>query len=460
MCRHTFRLLLVVSTLSRLSVADDSNKPTTDTWPSFRGTGARGLAIDQSLPDQWDGESDKNIRWMAAIPGLANSAPVVWKDRTFVTTAVGTTGDSRLRIGNYGAGDAANDDSEHSWRLYCLDTTTGETRWYRKSYSAVPPVRRHTKSSHANSTPATDGKHVVALYNTGGMYCYDMDGRLMWSQQIGLLDSGAFDVPELQWGFGSSPIIFGERVFVQCDIQQGSFVAAYDIATGVEVWKSERNELPSWGTPTIHQTEQGPLLIANGTRFVRGYDADTGSERWKLSGNSYITVPTPFVADGLIFVTSGYRPIQPIHAIRLDASGNLSSQSETSSGESVAWSLPRGGTYIPTPIVVDKYLYTLSGYGILTCYEASTGTLKYRRRVGNDSSASYTASPVSADGMIYLTAESGDVAVVAAGPEFELVAENSIGAYCLATPAIASGQILFRTTEGVVSVGRSRTSGR
>jgi len=435
-------------------LADDRDDVASDTWPSFRGPSARGVASGQQLPDEWDGASGNNIRWRTRIPGLANSAPVVWKDRTFVTTAVSSTGDSRLRIGNYGAGDAANDDAEHSWRLYCLDTATGCICWHRVSFEGIPSVRRHTKSSHANSTPATDGKHVVALYNTGGLYCYSMDGDLLWSKQLGLLDSGAFDVPELQWGFGSSPIIHGDRVFVQCDIQKGSFIAAYDIANGEELWKSERDELPSWGTPTIHEGPEGPLLIANGSRFVRGYDAVTGQERWRLSGNSFITVPTPFVHDGLIFVTSGYRPIQPIHAIRVDAQGDLSPQAGGESNEYLAWTRPRNGTYIPTPIVVDQYLYMLSGYGVLSCYEAKTGTPVYRERVGNGSTSSFTVSPVAADGKLYLTAESSTVFVVAAGPEFELLAENEIGEHCLATPAIAGGSLFLRTESSVIAVGR------
>lgn len=426
-----------------------------DSWPSFRGTGARGIATGQNLPDAWNVESGEGIRWKTRVPGLSNSAPIVWHDKVFVTTAVSKEGDSKLRIGLYGAGEAAEDDGEHEWKLYCLNAVNGCVEWCRVSFEGVPPVRRHTKSSHANSTPATDGKHVVALYNTGGLYCYSVDGDLLWSKQLGLLDSGAFDVPELQWGFGSSPVIHGDRVFVQCDIQKGSFIAAYDIANGEEVWKSDRDELPSWGTPTIAETPDGPLLIANGAGFVRGYNAVNGEVRWKLSGNSFITVPTPFVSEGTIFVTSGYRPVQPIHAIRIDARGDISPQPDGEASEHVAWSRSRNGTYIPTPIVVDGHLYTLSGYGVLSCYKAKTGTSVYRQRVGNGSTTSFTASPVAADGKLYLITESGTVLVVKAGPEFELLSENEIGEYCMATPAIAGGAMFLRTQSSVLAIGRA-----
>ena len=444
----TIRILILLLTVGAHAVHAES-----DTWPSFRGLGARGIATDQNLPDDWDRETGRNVAWQTPIPGLANSAPIIWKGRTFQTTAVSSTGTSSVKIGNYGAGEAANDDDEHSWRLYCLDTATGRVLWHQESHKGLPNVRRHTKSSHCNSTPATDGKHVVTLYNTGGLYCYTVDGELLWSTQLGLLDSGAFDVPELQWGFGSSPVIDNNQIIVQCDIQKGSFIAAYDIATGDEIWKSERDELPSWGTPTVHSTESGSLLIANGYRFVRGYDAGTGEELWRLPGNSFITVPTPFVAHDLIFVTSGYRPVQPIYAVRLNARGDLAES------ESIAWSRSRNGTYIPTPIVVDDYLYTLSGYGVLSCYEAVTGKPVYRQRVGNGFSSSFTASPVAADGRLYLTSESGHVSVVRAGVDFELLSEALIEEHCLATPAIGSGLLLFRTESSVLAIGRSPDKG-
>jgi outer membrane protein assembly factor BamB len=424
---------------------------TTVTWPSFRGTGARGVATGQYLPDRWEIDTGDGVRWTTPIPGLANSAPVIWNDRVFVTTAVSDAENPGLRIGQYGAGDAAEDDSQQSWRVLCLNSADGRVLWERTASEGLPPVRRHTKSSHANSTPATDGRHVVALFNSGGLYCFDVCGNLCWSRELGLLDSGAFDVPELQWGFGSSSVIFRNLVIVQCDIQKGSFIAAFALDTGEEVWRADRDELPSWGTPTVYEGASGPQVIANGSRFVRGYDALTGQERWRLGGNSFITVPTPFVANGLIFVTSGYRPVQPIYAINPEATGDITLRDGAVANEHIAWSNPRGGTYIPTPIVVGQQLYMLSGNGVLDCYDATTGELHYRRRVGLGES--YSASPVAADGKLYLTAESGLVSVIKTGDSFELLAENELGDYCLATPAIANRQILFRTASSIVAIG-------
>ncbi len=447
-------LLSIIASLCGPLVAGDM----TVTWPSFRGAGACGVATGQNLPDRWDIETGDGVRWKTPIPGLANSAPVIWNDRIFVTTAVSDAENPGLRIGRYGAGDAAEDDSRQSWRVLCLNAGDGRVLWERTASEGVPPVRRHTKSSHANSTPATDGRHVVALFNSGGLYCFDIDGKLCWSRQLGVLDSGAFDVPELQWGFGSSPVIFRNQVIVQCDIQEGSFIAAFALDSGKEVWRTQRDELPSWGTPTVYEGASGPQVIANGSRFVRGYEALSGRERWRLGGNSFITVPTPIIAEGLILVTSGYRPVQPIYAIHPEATGDITLIDGAATNQHIAWSKSRDGTYIPTPIVVGRLLYTLSGNGVLSCYDVRTGERHYRRRVGRGES--YSASPVASDGKLFLAAESGLVSVVRTAARFELLAENELGEYCLATPAIANRLLLFRTASSIVAIGNTAPVGR
>ena len=218
-----------------------------------------------------------------------------------------------------------------------------------------------------------------------------------------------------------------------------------------------RDELPSWGTPTICETASGPLLIVNATNFVRGYEARTGKLRWKLARNAFITVPTPIVGHDLIFVSSGYRPIQPIYAIRLNAVGDISLDDKKDSNKHIAWSKSRGGPYLPTPILYGNYLYTLGNDGIFTCYEAKTGQQIYRKRCGQGSAASFTASPVAADGKIYVTAESGVVTAIKAGPEFEILSRHPVGEYCLSTPAIAGGQLLLRTQSHVIAIGAKKT---
>ena len=223
----------------------------------------------------------------------------------------------------------------------------------------MPKVKRHLKSTHANATPATDGKHVVVSFGAEGLYCYDLDGNLLWKKDLGKLDSGWFYDPDYQWGFGSSPVIHAGKAFVQCDAGKNSFIAAYQLDSGSEVWKTPRDEPPSWSSPTVVQGHGRAELVASGTKFARGYDPETGKELWKIGRLSEISVPTPFVAHGLIFIVSGYRPMQPIFAVKPGAAGDISPKDGKTANDSLAWSTKTGGSYMPTPLVYGDYLYVL-----------------------------------------------------------------------------------------------------
>jgi outer membrane protein assembly factor BamB len=231
-------------------------------------------------------------------------------------------------------------------------------------------------------------------------------------------------------------------VIVQVDTGKDSFVAAFDLRDGKQVWRTPREEIPSWGTPTVVEGAGKPELVTNATKFVRGYDPETGKELWRLSRNAEITVPTPIAGEGLVFVTSGYRPVQPIYAIKPGASGDISLKEGKTENDKIAWSTSRNGPYMPTPVLYGKHLYICSNNGVVTCYEAKTGKQVYKERLGG--SATYTASPVAADGRLYFTSEENGVVVVNAGPKFEKVAVNPVGEVCMATPAISDGMIFVR----------------
>ncbi len=220
-------------------------------WPSFRGRQAKGVAEGYATPTEWSVEDGTNIRWKTPIAGLAHSSPSIWGDRLFVTTAVRTEGDPSLRVGLYGDIASVNEDVVQRWRVYGLDKNTGEILWERTAHEGIPKVKRHPKSTHANPTPATDGEHVVAFFGSEGLYCYDMDGELLWKKDLGVLNSGFFQAPQAQWGFASSPIIHDGRVLVQSDVLEDSFLAAFDIRDGREIWRTERDDVPTWGTPTV-----------------------------------------------------------------------------------------------------------------------------------------------------------------------------------------------------------------
>lgn len=412
-------------------------------WPSFRGPQASGVG-EGPAPTSWDAEKSVNIAWKTPVPGLAHSSPVVWGDRVFVTTAVSTEADPYLRVGLYGDVDSVETKAEHTWRLYSLDKKTGKVLWEQVAHKGIPKVKRHIKATHANATPVTDGKHVVALFGSEGLFCYDVDGKLLWQKDLGVLDSGWFYDPSYQWEYGSSPVIYKNLVIVQADIQKGSFIAAYDLKDGRQVWRTDRDEVPSWASPSVFETEKRAELVTNGTKSIRGYDPLTGKELWKLGPNSEIVTPTPIMAHGLFYVTAGYRPITPIYAIRPGSSGDLTLPKGTSTSAAIAWSKERGGPYMPTPIVYGDYLYTCANNGLLTAYNAKTGEEVYKERIAGTRTVAFTASPVAADGKLYFPSEDGDIFVVKAGPKFELLATNPMGEVLMATPAVSDGLLIVR----------------
>ena len=471
-------------------------------WPGFRGNGARGIAEGQGPPTKWhvvadtvaldssieeteeakkenankeddaakeespeleadEVEKNVNLKWKTPVPGLGLSCPTIWGDRIYLTSAVSEGDGGKLKIGLYGDVNSVEEDKEYEFKVFCYDKNDGSLIWEKTANTAKPAVKRHGKSSHANPTVATNGEHVVAFFGSEGLYCYASNGDLNWSVDFGLLDSGWFYDPGYQWGFASSPIIYEDKVYVQCDIQGQSFIAAIDLATGDEAWRTERDEIPTWSTPTIHDFGEGgkkldrrPMLITNGTKAARGYDLESGEQLWSVSDNSEIVVPTPFVAHGLIFISSGYSPVQPIYAIRPEARGDITPAKDTTTNASIPWSVKRGGPYMPTPIVYGDYLYTCANNGILTCYVAKTGKQIYKKRVRVSGGAlSFTASPVAGDGHVYLTAEDGRVIVVKAGPEFEVVETNHCNESILATPAISDRVMFFRTQNSLIAVG-------
>jgi outer membrane protein assembly factor BamB len=295
---------------------------------------------------------------------------------------------------------------------------------------------------------------VIVSFGSEGLYAYDVDGKLLWTRDLGVLNAGWFYDPDYEWGVGSSPIIWKNMVIVQCDIQKGSFLAAFDVATGTPVWRTEREEIPSWSTPAIFEHDGRVELVTQATTFIRGYDATTGKELWRLGGNSEITIPTPIVGPGVVIVTNGYRGVQPIYAIKPGASGDITLKGDKTTSEFIAWSTNRGGPYIPTPVIYGDHLYVLQVNGVLAAYDVRTGQRVYQERVAGG--GSFSASPVAADGKLYLTSEDGDIHVVKAGPKYELLGTNAMGQVIMATPAISNGVIYVRGLKDVFAIGLRR----
>jgi outer membrane protein assembly factor BamB len=421
-------------------------------WPSFRGAQASGAADGQHLPARWNGTTGEGILWRAPLPGLAHSSPVVWGDRVYVTTAVSSDPKATFRRGLYGDGDASTDRSRHKWLVMALDTRTGKIVWERVACEGEPIEKRHIKSTYASATPATDGRIVVAWFGSQGVYAYDVSGTLRWKVDLGRLDLGAYDIPTYEWGTASSPIIWKDLVILQVDTQADSFLLALNAATGETVWKTDRDELPSWGTPTVVDTSAGPVLVTNASKFIRGYDPRTGKELWRLGGSSKITAPTPIASEDLLVIASGRGPERPIFVVRADARGDLTLPKGITNSGAVRWSRTGRGPYMPTPLIYGGLLYVLGNNGVFDAYRLETGEEVYRQRLPVVGSG-YSASAVAADGKLYLSGEDGDILVIAAGAEFRHLATNPIGEPLMATPALSKGVMYVRSSGTLFAIG-------
>lgn len=420
-------------------------------WPSFRGPSATGIVEGFAAPVNWDIDSSKNILWKTPIPGLGHSSPAIWGDYIFVTTAVKTKGQSSLKVGLYGDIQSEIEDDVFTWQIFCLNRKNGTIIWDKIAHMGKPKVKRHPKSSHANSTPCTDGTYVIAFFGSEGLFCYDIKGNLVWKKDLGILDSGYYRRPSAQWGGGSSPIIHDQMVIIQCDVQKNSFIAAYNLMDGSLIWKVPRDEVPTWSTPTVYSGKLHSQIILNGYKHIGGYDIKTGEEIWKLKGGGDIPVPTPIVAEDLIFITNAHGRMSPIYAVKISATGNITLDQNSSSNKFIAWSIRRGGNYMTTPIVYGDFLYCCFDNGRLSCFAAKTGKILYRERLSSKS-VGFSSSPVAADGKIYFTSEKGEVYVVKAGPEFKLLSVNPMRETCMATPAISQGCLFFRTRNNLVAI--------
>jgi outer membrane protein assembly factor BamB len=429
------RVLLLALTLAPAPAAGEN-------WPSFRGPNATGIADGLSIATTWDGVRSENIEWKTKLEGLGHSSPIVWGDRVFLTTAVSSDPGSIFVHGLDGRIDRRSDKAEHSFRVLSLSAETGEILWEKEALRAVPKIQRHPKNSYASPTPVTDGKHVVAYFGSEGLYGYDFEGNLLWKRDLGTIDAGASYDDTYDWGVGSSPALYRGMVIVIADSQAGSFLGAFDVATGEPVWRADRSVISSFSTPLIHEGENRVELITNGAEIMHGYDPLTGKELWSLAGSSKNTTPTPVAGRGLVFITSGYR-INPIFAVRPGGSGDIG---ET---EFVAWRSQRDGSYMTTPIVYGDILYTCQNNGVLSAYRADTGERIYQHRIA---SGALSASPIASDGRLYFTSEDGDVYVVAAGDEYELLSTNPMGEVLMATPAAAPKRLFIRGQHHLFSI--------
>ncbi len=417
-------------------------------WPTFRGPGAAGVADGQQLPAEWDIKTGKNIRWKTEIPGLSHSSPIVWGKQIFVTTAIPDVPVS-IVLGDAGTG-RAKEAGSYSWRLYAVDATNGRIQWQQEVKSGAPRTQRHDKASQANATPATDGRSLVAIFGSGDIATFTLDGKLTWKADLGVLDPGMFSDQTSQWGHASSPILFENLAIVQVDRHRESYLTAFDLDSGKRVWTVNRNERPVWATPTLLRTNGRDELIVVGGYHVRGYDPRTGQELWRFADDAQVKTPTPFVSDGLIVFAGGYRG-RPIYALKTGGRGDLSVPAEATSQGHLAWRTEPGGPYTSTPVAYKGVLYGVRDEGVLFAYDMKTGQRVWRER----SNATHAASLLASDDRIYVPTEEGEILVLKAGRTFELLARNDMGETCMATPAISDRTLFVRTRNHLYAIGTS-----
>lgn len=417
--------------------------PRTSNWPQWRGPSGQGTSAEKNLPAEWS--ATKNIKWKTAIAGRGHSSPIVWGNKIFLTTAIegpvvpGAKAVTHIDEGKeYLHPDSVGADHQHTFKVICLSRDTGRILWEQTAFAGTPYDNRHRKASFASSTPATDGKFVYAFFGTEGMFAYDLNGKLAWKAEVGKL--GTFGM-----GVGTSPILYGNLVILQCDEESGaaSFIVALDKKTGKEVWRTPRKVQASWATPLLVNTAKRSEIITTGNEFVIAYDPATGKELWRHKGVESNAIPSPVANSEMVFISAGY-PAKIAMAIKLGGAGDLV--------DAVVWKYAKGTAYVPSPILYGDYLYLTTDRGILTCLDAKTGEVKYEGgRVPVP--ATFTASPVAFEGKILLTSEDGDTFMVKAGPKHEILGTSSVGEPVYASPAIADGKIFIRGEKNLYCIG-------
>lgn len=420
--------------------SDSSGVEPERNWPRFRGPNADGVAPDDPrLPSTWS--RTENVKWVADVPGWGWSCPVVWGDRVFVTTVVSDAENTAPQKGLYlGEGVRTPAQGVHHWLVYCFDLKSGAVVWKHEAHSGEPKIPRHPKSTYAAETPTTDGQRLYALFGDVGLFCYDLDGKPLWSHLIEPKKT-FFD-----YGAAASPVVHEGQVIVLYDNIEASYLASFDAETGQERWRTEREEGSTWATPFIWKHELRTEIVTCGKVKNRSYDLH-GRVLWEFDGRmSNLVIPSPFAAHGLLYITSGYVGDQrrPVCVVKPGAAGDITLGEDGTSSEFVAWFQPKAGPYNPSPIVYGAHYYTLLDFGFLTCHDALTGKEVFGKHRFPEG-ASFTSSPWAYNGRLFCLSEDGRTFVVKAGSEFEILGTNDLDELCLSTPAVSQGNLLIRT---------------
>ncbi len=387
-------------------------------WPQWRGPHMTGVSPTANPPTEWS--ETTNIRWKLPIPGRGSATPVVWGDHVFVLTAVSESGRAAPGV-------------LHKFVVMAVDRKTGKVAWERTAREEAPHEGTHTENgTYASASAVTDGEHVIASFESQGLYAYDMNGTLAWQKDLG--DKRMRN----QFGEGTTPALFGRHLIVVWDHQDQSFIVALDKNTGEELWRRNRDEIDSWFTPLIVEVNGRAQVITGAMNQIQSYDLETGDVVWHTAGLTMNPIPSPVAADGLVILMSGYRG-NSLKAIRLsEAKGDITDTS------AIAWTYGRDTPYVPSPLLYDGLLYMLkSNNGILSVFDAKTGSPHYvTERL--EAVPNVFASPAGAAGRVYIPGREGDTLVLRHGPTYEVLSVNSLDDGFDASPALVDGEIYLR----------------
>lgn len=427
-----------------------ANRVAADNWPQFRGAKADGVA-GSNLPEVWD--STKNVHWKVPLEGEGWSCPVVWGDQVFVTLAAPMDADNEAsdsdayrerRGGRPQRSDLTK--TTYRWQILCLDANIGKDRWRATVRTGNPPIPRHRQNTYATETPITDGNRVYAYFGMTGLYCYDMQGNRLWEKDLGVYKMRA------GWGTSSSPVLFEDKLYLQIDNEEQSFLVAIDAATGQELWRVNRDEPSQYSTPVIWQNSDRNEIVVGG-QVYRSYDPATGDLLWQLDMAGGRSSATPLAVGDRLYVGTEFRnrggPDDGggfLFAVMAGGSGDITPPGGANSSEYVTWKLERSGIQMASPILCKGHLYLLERRsGVLHCINAATGTVAYRSRIPG--ARAFWASPWTDGEHVFCLDDGGTTHVLAGGPELEVIRKNVIDEEAWATPAIANDAIYLRTVD-------------
>ncbi len=437
--RRIVVFVFCLSVISALVLASESSADPMKYWPQWRGPEMTGVAPHGDPPVEW-GE-DKNIRWKIEIPGKGHASPVVWDDKVFVLTAIET--DKVVETQE----EEKADEQLPAWRrrmsgkkpsniykyaIFAINRRDGKILWQRIAREETPLAGTHTEGSWASNSPITDGERVYAYFGSYGLYCYDMQGNLLWEKDLGDMTT------KMSFGEGSSPVLHGDTLVVNWDHEGESFIIALDKKTGDELWKVDRDEATSWATPIVVENNGKPQVIVSATKLIRSYDLATGDLIWECGGMTGNVIPCPVEENGIVYITSGFRG-NALLAISLDrASGDITDS------EAIIWRHDKNTPYAPSPMLYGDTLYFLQeNKGFLSCFDVKTGQAHYERQKLEDIRVIFS-SPVGASDRVYVTGKGGVTHVIQRGPTLKILATNSLDDSFTASPAIVDKEMYLR----------------